>query len=387
MKTRHGILFESSADMGRLSPGSIDLVVTSPPYPMIEMWDGLFAAADPAVSKHLNREQGPQAFESMHRILDPVWREIYRVLRPGGIACINIGDATRTLGGNFALYPNHSRILSFLLKTGFQALPAILWRKQTNAPNKFMGSGMMPPGAYVTLEHEYILIVRKGEKREFSIPEEKRNRRESGYFWEERNTWFSDVWMDLKGTRQELFDPKARKRSAAFPFELAYRLINMFSVKGDTVLDPFLGIGTTMYGAMASARNSVGFEIDSDLKERLFSGIEDIVELSSSKIADRIESHMVFVKERIHQKGPLKYANAHYSFPVVTRQETQLFFNEPQSAEILEDSVVEVIYSDAVGENHIGNWDASETSNPIASPRPPTQKRKNRQTHRQKTLF
>ena len=71
------------------------------------------------------------------------------------------------------LYPNHSRILAAMLKTGFSALPLILWRKPTNAPNKFMGSGMLPAGAYVTLEHEYILILRKGSKREFQQSPEK----------------------------------------------------------------------------------------------------------------------------------------------------------------------------------------------------------------------
>ena len=69
-------------------------------------------------------------------------------------------------------------------------MPAILWRKPTNAPNKFMGSGMLPPNAYVTLEHEYILMFRWGAKREFSQEEQKRSRRESAYFWEERNGWF-----------------------------------------------------------------------------------------------------------------------------------------------------------------------------------------------------
>ena len=75
----------------------------------------------------------------------------------------------------FVLYPNHARILNSLLDIGFSVLPDILWRKQTNAPNKFMGSGMLPAGAYVTLEHEYVLIVRKGSKREFKTEDEKRN--------------------------------------------------------------------------------------------------------------------------------------------------------------------------------------------------------------------
>ena len=103
---------------------------------------------------------------------------MFRVLKNGRFACINIGDATRKIRDDFCLYPNHARILNYLLDIGFSALPDILWRKQANAPNKFMGSGMLPAGAYVTLEHEYILIVRKGSKREFKTEDEKENRRE-----------------------------------------------------------------------------------------------------------------------------------------------------------------------------------------------------------------
>ena len=133
-----------------MSNESIDLVVTSPPYPMIEMWDQIFTSQNEKIGRALNKKDGPTAFELMHQELDKVWDELYRVLKVGGIACINIGDATRTINSHFALYTNHSRIQTYMQKLGFSALPAILWRKQTNAPNKFMGSGMMPPGAYVT---------------------------------------------------------------------------------------------------------------------------------------------------------------------------------------------------------------------------------------------
>ena len=226
--------------MDTIPSESVSLVVTSPPYPMIHMWDDLFISQNPAIGKALKNREGPHAFELMHRLLDDVWNEVYRVLKNGGIACINIGDATRTIDDNFSLYQNHTRLMAYLLQLGFNALPAILWRKQTNAPNKFMGSGMLPPGAYVTLEHEYILIVRKGPKREFKTPEEKQMRRQSAFFWEERNIWFSDIWLDVKGASQHLFDNRARRRSAAFPFEVPYRLINMFSVKGDTVRELIL---------------------------------------------------------------------------------------------------------------------------------------------------
>ncbi|MFZ1986597.1 MAG: DNA methyltransferase, partial [Desulfatitalea sp.] len=162
METLHRMIFADAADMDSLNPESIDLVVTSPPYPMIEMWDELFCAADPAARKALAAADTDQAFERMHCQLDKVWAELRRVVKPGGIVCINIGDATRTIDGRFRLFANHARIILAFRALGFDQLPAIIWRKTTNAPNKFMGSGMLPPGAYVTLEHEYVLIFRLG---------------------------------------------------------------------------------------------------------------------------------------------------------------------------------------------------------------------------------
>lgn len=342
--------------MKTIPSDSIALMVTSPPYPMIEMWDEMFFDQNQAVGKALEKGQGPNAFELMHKILDCVWDEVYRVLMKGGIACINIGDATRTINGNFSLYQNHTRIMTYLLKSGFSALPAILWRKQTNAPNKFMGSGMLPPGAYVTLEHEYVLVVRKGEKREFKTPEEKQIRRESAFFWEERNVWYSDIWMDLKGTSQNLFDNKIRKRSAAYPFEVPYRLINMFSVKGDTVLDPFFGIGTTMYAAMAAGRNSIGFEIDQNFQDSILSRMNTILHYSNERISNRLRHHLKFMEERFRSKGGFKYLNKHYGFPVITKQEIELLINQLISVEEVEKMEFEVIYSDQPQKEFCGNW-------------------------------
>ena len=130
-----------------------------------------------------------------------------------------------------------------------------------------MGSGMLPAGAYVTYEHEYVLVLRKGRRRWFGNEEEKRLRRQSAFFWEERNTWFSDLWYDIKGTPQTLVSKEARDRSAAFPFELAYRLISMFSIKRDVVLDPFAGTGTTLAAALAAGRSAAGMETDNSLVE------------------------------------------------------------------------------------------------------------------------
>jgi DNA modification methylase len=333
MKTTHKHYICNAAKMAAVADRSVNLVVTSPPYPMIDMWDEIFSHQDRKIEKALKKPDGALAFERMHQVLDRVWKEMFRVLSPGGFACINIGDATRTLGNNFALYPNHARILNATQAFGFTALPCILWRKQTNAPNKFMGSGMLPAGAYVTLEHEYILVLRKGGKREFTSPATKENRHQSALFWEERNQWFSDIWMDLKGTRQAMGKQKKRNRSGAFPFELAYRLINMYSVKEDLVLDPFLGTGTTTLAAMAAGRNSTGYEIDPSLLENFYDKCQDSLDHFSSVIQHRIDLHSEFVQGRLEAGKPIKHENTHYGFPVVTRQEKKLVFNIPVSVE------------------------------------------------------
>ena len=388
MITTHKIIFKNSKNMNGLADESIDLVVTSPPYPMIEMWDQIFAGQNQKIGEALKKKDGPSAYELMHQELDKVWDELYRVLKDGGIACINIGDATRTINNHFALYTNHSRIHTYMQKIGFSALPAILWRKQTNAPNKFMGSGMMPPGAYVTLEHEYVLLLRKGNKKEFKTNEDKKLRRESSFFWEERNIWFSDVWMDLKGTSQNLFDTKTRGRSAAYPFELPYRLITMFSIKGDTVLDPFFGIGTTMYAAMATARNSVGYEIDPKLRQQILSQSSGIVSFSNKRIEERLEKHLAFVDDRFKTKGKFKYTNDHYLFPVMTRQETDLTINELLDVHQMGSDSFEVSYSDNPQKEYVGSWNdyvLSDSDNRNMKKRIAPKKRK--KNHEQQQLF
>jgi len=356
MKTNHKVTFGNATNMKEVSSESVDLMVTSPPYPMIEMWDEMFAQQSSSVKKALEKGDGVNAFELMHQVLDPVWEEVYRVLKFGGFACINIGDATRTINSNFVLYPNHMRILKAALELGFSTLPCILWRKQTNAPNKFMGSGMLPAGAYVTLEHEYILILRKGPKREFKKEEDKKIRRESAIFWEERNHWYSDVWFDVKGTPQALNDKDSRRRNAAYPFEVVYRLINMYSAKDDIVLDPFLGTGTTTAAAIASGRNSIGYEIDPAM-EKVIDRIKDaIVDSSKQLIRKRLAKHMEFVVERLKTKGGLKYENKHYGFPVMTAQEKELIFNDPINITQPETGMLEVEYSDEPQPEFCKNW-------------------------------
>src|SRR6056297_2089506 len=321
MQTTHQIYFSDSRRMKNIEAQSIDLVVTSPPYPMIEMWDEAFARQSRGAASALADGDGDRAFEAMHRVLDRVWDEAIRVLKPGGFACINIGDATRKMGGHFMLYPNHARILSYLYGKGLSPMPAILWRKQTNAPNKFMGSGMLPAGAYVTLEHEYVLIFRKGGKRSFQSEASRQKRRRSALLWEERNQWFSDVW-DFKGSRQLHKGPRAR--SGAFPFELAYRLIHMYSVQEDVVLDPFAGTGTTLLAAMAGGRDSIGIELEPAFidyaQERMLGNVGGVNEYTRS----RLQRHNEFVAKVTAEKGEPKHYNDFYRFPVVTSQEKAL---------------------------------------------------------------
>lgn len=225
--TTHQIYNLPSQDLTQIEANSIDLVVTSPPYPMIEMWDEMFALQNPAVKSFLSSDPAI-AFELMHQEIDKVWRECFRLLKDGGLLCINIGDATRTINKKFQLFNNHTRIVKACLEIGFTNLPNIIWRKQTNAPNKFMGSGMLPGGAYVTLEHEWILIFRKCGKRNYKAAADKLIRRQSAFFWEERNKWFSDIW-DVKGTKQKIRNTQSRERNASFPLEIPFRLIGMYS--------------------------------------------------------------------------------------------------------------------------------------------------------------
>jgi len=322
METSHRVVVGDSRDMARLDDDSVELVVTSPPYPMIEMWDELFASLDPAIGTALEDGDGRRAFELMHDVLAAVWDELDRVLVDGGIACINVGDATRTVGEGFRVYPNHARVTEHFDALGFDPLPDILWRKPTNSAAKFMGSGMIPPNAYATLEHEYVLTFRNGRRRSFEPGSERRY--ESAYFWEERNEWFSDVWTDIRGTLQALDDDGTRERSAAYPFEIPYRLINMYSVYGDTVLDPFWGTGTTSMAAMVAGRDSVGYELDEAFESLFADAAEGVETLSRNVVERRLTRHRSFVDERRQEGETFEYGAEHYDMPVRTKQERRL---------------------------------------------------------------
>ncbi|RDI72679.1 DNA-methyltransferase [Halopelagius longus] len=334
MESRHRVVVGDAREMD-VEDDAVELVVTSPPYPMIEMWDDQFAELSADAADALAAGDGAAAFDAMHEVLTEVWREVKRVLVPGGIACVNVGDATRKVDDSFRVYQNHARIVEAFAELGFEPLPDILWRKPTNSAAKFMGSGMIPPNAYVTLEHEYVLVFRNGsESRGFDPGDTARY--ESAYFWEERNRWFSDVWTDVTGTSQRMEGAggasseggdslgELRERSAAYPFAVPYRLINMYSVYGDTVLDPFWGTGTTSLAAMVAGRNSVGVELEAGFADAFGRRAADAPALSRKVATRRLDDHREFVARRREEGEELGYESETYDFPVTTKQEQSL---------------------------------------------------------------
>ena len=299
--------------MKEVEDESIDLIVTSPPYPMYDMWDSMFSNMNAEIGDCL-KTKPMRAFELQHRELDRVWDECIRVLKDGCYFIIDIADAPRSFNKDFQLFDSHSRIVSYITNKGLKELPPIIWKKPTNSPNKFMGS-FLPCNGFVTSEHEYILIFKKGTKRIFT-DEERQLRRESAFFYEERNAWFSDTW-NVVGTSQKI-DSEARDRSAAYPLELPYRLINMYSMKGDTVLDPFGGLQTTSKAAMLLGRNSIGYELDKLLKPLIAVNLESSPTFNHLAHG-RLLRHLDFIKNR-----ECKYHNSNLNCNVVTNYETDI---------------------------------------------------------------
>lgn len=247
LATRHRLILGDARKMGAIPDNSVHLVLTSPPYWTLKEY--------PERTGQLGRVESYEAFLDE---MDKVWRECHRILVRGGRLIIVVGDVclSRRQYGRHLVVPLHASFQERCRLVGFDNLAPIIWYKIANIAlevengSRFLGKPYEPSGI-IKNDVEYILMQRKPgsyrkpslEMRVFSVIAKK-----------EHNEWFRQIW-DIPGA-------STKDHPAPFPVELAERLIRMFSFVGDTVLDPFMGTGTTNAAAALSGRDSIGFEID-----------------------------------------------------------------------------------------------------------------------------
>jgi DNA modification methylase len=236
-----------SRAMTEVDTASIDLVVTSPPYWHIK---------DYGILGQIGYGQ------SLHEYLKDLyytWRECFRVLREGARLCINVGDqfARASVYGRYKVIPLHAEFINQCEHIGFDFMGSIIWQKKTTMNPSggavVMGSYPFPPNGIVEIDYEFIHIFKKTGKSKQVPREIKAASRLTKEEWKE---YFAGHWY-FGGVRQV-------GHEARFPEELPRRLIKMFTFQGDTILDPFLGSGTTVKVALELARNTVGYEINPD---------------------------------------------------------------------------------------------------------------------------
>jgi len=250
MPNQATIILGDSRSMSEIADSQIDLVVTSPPY-----WH----LKDYGMSGQIGYGQ------SLHEYLCSlylVWKECFRVLRPGSRLCVNIGDqfARAIIYGRYKVIPLHAEIISQCEKIGFDFMGSIIWQKKTTMNTSggatVMGSFPYPPNGIVELDYEYIHIFKKPGKNKQVSKEIKEASRLTKEEWKQ---YFAGHWV-FKGAKQI-------DHEAMFPDELPRRLIRMFSFVDDIVLDPFLGSGTTVKVALEQGRNAFGYEINHSFLE------------------------------------------------------------------------------------------------------------------------
>lgn len=250
LPTRHELYHADSREIDFLKPESIHLVVTSPPYWTLKDYN--FSEA----------QLGHIAdYDSFLDELDKVWKACHDALVPGGRLICVVGDvclSRRKNKGQHLVMPLHSSIQERCRKLGFNNLAPIIWQKIANAVYEATGNGggflgkPYEPNAVIKNDIEFILMERKpGGYRSPSLP----TRILSVIPAEQHKIWFQQIWTGVTGA-------STRDHPAPYPLQLAERLIRMFSFVGDTVLDPFLGTGTTSVAAAKWGRNSIGVEVD-----------------------------------------------------------------------------------------------------------------------------
>lgn len=247
--TVHDLYRGDARDLSMVKPESLHLVVTSPPY-----W----------TLKEYRRSKGQMGFiedyEEFLSELDKVWKHCIYALVPGGRLICVVGDvclSRRKNEGRHTVVPLHASIQEHCRAIGFDNLAPIIWHKIANAAYEVEnGSGFLgkpyEPNAVIKNDIEFILMERKsGGYRNPSVA----TRVLSVISTENHQKWFQQIWSGLTGA-------STKQHPAPFPLELAERLIRMFSFVGDTVLDPFMGTGTTNLAASRWGRNSIGVEVD-----------------------------------------------------------------------------------------------------------------------------
>ncbi|WP_004471110.1 DNA-methyltransferase [Leptospira santarosai] len=248
MKTFHKTHIGDTKELLKTFPKEfVHLSITSPPYWNIKDYED-------------QRQIGfGESYDEYLKSLNVVWKETKRVLLPGCKMIINVGDQFRRASennGKYEIIPIHSDIIRNCQKLGFIFLGNIIWRKitstKTSGGGSWMGSIYHPRDGYITYEHEYIILFKKSGK----PPKVTESQKELSKLPKEfRSKWFRGIWDDIHGERQNV-------HKAKFPLEIPERLIRMFSFSGETILDPFMGSGTTAEAAFLNNRNSVGIELN-----------------------------------------------------------------------------------------------------------------------------
>lgn len=248
--TKHKIIFGDSRNMSSLADKSVQLIITSPPYWQLKDYGDK------------NQIGFNDSYEDYINNLNLVWQECCRVLQDGCRMCINIGDqfARSAYYGRYKVIPIRTEIIRFCEHLGMDYMGAVIWQKtttmNTSGGGAVMGSFPYPRNGILKMDYEFILIFKKLGNPPKPTKEQKE---QSAMTKEEWNKYFSSHW-NFNGVKQ-------LEHIAMFPEELPKRLIKMFSFVGETVLDPFLGSGTTALAAKNLGRNSVGYEINKDFGE------------------------------------------------------------------------------------------------------------------------
>jgi DNA modification methylase len=247
--TSHSLNLGDARDMSRLEPGSVHLVITSPPYWTLKEY------------RDSHGQMGHiENYEEFLAELDKVWVHCLRVLVPGGRLICIVGDvclSRRKNNGRHTVVPLHASIQEHCRRLGFDNLAPIIWHKIANAAYEVEnGAGFLgkpyEPNSVIKNDIEFVLMERKSGG--YRTPD-LATRILSVISDDNHKNWFQQIWSGLTGA-------STRQHPAPYPLELAERLVRMFSFVGDTVLDPFLGTGTTSVAAAKTGRNSIGFEVD-----------------------------------------------------------------------------------------------------------------------------